>query len=807
VDTEHFVQFYETDTFLIDSLSSFISTGLTAGDGAVVLATDPHLKSLDKRLSEIGIDVDSHRASGQFFCMDAEQALHELRKDGGISWEHFDGYVGGIISQVTQRGKRPVRIFGELVALLWAEGKYDAAIELEQQWNELKQKTPFSLYCAYPMGDIGKKEFDEPFRHVCLTHSKVLPAESYSSITDSNDKLRAIALLQQKARSLEVEVAERNLTEDSLRSVKGELEMQVADLRHLHELSLVLNRTHDLDEVLNKVLDAALSVQRAGFGLLSLSADTQDGIQVKCSRGFDDEFLKFIDFVPSGSGSCGTCFLRKEQVVVEDVETDPSMEKYRDPASKAGVRACHSTPLITRAGAIIGVLSIHFAQPHRPSERETRLMDLYAQIAVNAIENARLHHEMHLELTKSEAVLMREQMARSEAEDANRMKDEFLATVSHELRTPLNAILGWTHMLRGGRLDQATSERALETIERNAKSQAQLVEDILDVSRVISGKLRLNTSLVDLSSVINAAIDSVQLAADSKSIGLEVKLETSARQVLGDAGRLQQVIWNLLSNAIKFTPDNGRVMVRLKQVDSNVTIQVTDTGQGISAEFLPCVFDRFRQADSTSTRRSGGLGLGLSIVRHLVELHGGRVAVESDGEGRGTTFLITLPLPRKQTGELRPGVLEALTRKVETTRSAPRSSLPSLAGVNILLVDDDADTLHFMEVMLQENGAQVETASSAAEALELIRWYRPQVFVFDLAMPDEDGFTLLKKVRESEVDQLKPIPAIALTANVRIEDRVRALSSGFSMFVPKPVELDELVVAIANLVGVSHSVS
>ena len=343
--------------------------------------------------------------------------------------------------------------------------------------------------------------------------------------------------------------------------------------------------------------------------------------------------------------------------------------------------------------------------------------------------------------------------------------------------------------------------RAMETIDRNAKAQAQLIEDILDVSRVITGKLRLHSEPVDIASVINAAIDSVQLAIDSKDLHLEVTLDPSARHTFGDSGRLQQIVWNLLSNAIKFTPSGGRIEVKVKRAAGNMQLRVSDTGHGISPDFLPYIFDRFRQADGTTTRNHGGLGLGLAIVRHLVELHGGSIEADSKGLAEGATFTITLPLApqsstrrKKVTGTLR----------AEEVSNGHFSSLPSLDAVKVLLVDDDPDTLQVVRVMLDGSKAVVQTAASVSEALEIIEWYKPHVLVSDLAMPGEDGYSLIRKVRARGIVDGSELPAIALTSYVRVEDRTRALSAGFNMFVPKPVQPEELVTAIANLVETSE---
>jgi signal transduction histidine kinase/ActR/RegA family two-component response regulator len=612
-DQEHFVQFYEADGFLMNSLSGFIGNAISAGDGAIVVATKPHRDGLDELLRANGVDVKGAKARGRYASLDAAETLSRFMVDGSPQPERFHEVLGNVIASVTD-GRSRVRAFGEMVALLWTEGNHSAAVRLEELWNDLQKSHSFSLFCAYPLNGLGGERFIEPTSSVCKVHSRVIPAESYGDLSDPDARLRAIAMLQQKAKSLESEIRERRLVEERLR------------------LSLV-----------------------------------------------------------------------------------------------------------------------------------------------------------------------GEQMARAESESANRMKDEFLATVSHEIRTPLNAIIGWSHLLRSGRLDEATRMRAVETIDRNAKSQAQLIEDILDVSRMITGKLRLNNETVDIASVINAAIDSVQLAVDSKDLKLEIKLDPTARHTLGDANRLQQVVWNLLSNAIKFTPSGGRILVRVERAGEDLQIQVSDSGQGIGPDFLPFIFERFRQADGTTTRQQGGLGLGLAIVRHLIELHGGTIEADSAGENKGSTFTIKLPLAPQDTKGRKKLAKDQQAR--ETTR-ASFAPLPPLDNVKVLLVDDDADTLQILSVMLIESRATVQTASSVAQALEILEWYQPNVLVSDLAMPGEDGYSLINKIRAGEALTERQMPVVALTSYVRVEDRAQALSAGFNMFVPKPVQPDELITAIASLAEV-----
>ncbi len=393
--------------------------------------------------------------------------------------------------------------------------------------------------------------------------------------------------------------------------------------------------------------------------------------------------------------------------------------------------------------------------------------------------------------------LLFEQVARQQAESANRMKDEFLATLSHELRTPLNSILGWAGMLRTRKFDEKTTFKALETIERNAKIQAQLIEDILDVSKIIRGKLQLVLHPVNLAFVIEAALDTVRLAAQAKALEIETILQSSTSIVSGDLNRLQQIIWNLLTNAIKFTPEGGKIEVRLVSVDSYAEVTISDTGIGISPEFLPHVFERFRQADSTISRAYGGLGLGLAIVSRLVEMHGGSISVYSAGEGQGTTFILKLPLLNNVESE------QVIVEELEehSVSISPTSYSPNLDDLQILVVDDESDVCELLAIALEEYGAQVTTANSVAEAIKVLDCLHPDILISDIGMPEEDGYTLLSKVRKIEAERGWRIPAMALTAYVRQEDYIQSVSSGFQMHVSKPVDTTKLIEAIAKLAG------
>jgi PAS domain S-box-containing protein len=429
-------------------------------------------------------------------------------------------------------------------------------------------------------------------------------------------------------------------------------------------------------------------------------------------------------------------------------------------------------------GRIIGTVEVQSYERGAYKEGHVAAMRMGANLTAVAIENVRL--------------LEQESRARAAAEESNRLKDEFLATVSHELRTPLTAILGWARMLETGGLDQDTVSRAIQTIRRNAKSQAQIIDDILDVSRIITGNLHLDLQPVELAPIIEAAINVVRPTADAKGIKIETQFDSQPTMVPGDANRLQQVVWNLLSNGIKFTPSGGLVQISINHSASYAEIKVSDNGQGIHAEFLPFVFDRFRQADSTTTRRHGGLGLGLAIVRHLVEIHGGAVLAESPGPEKGANFTVRLPVVSPRTNQ-------SLNNRQGNLECMDLEYIPTLNGLHVLVVDDDRDTLAMIVAMLAEARAKVTAAPSVAEAIARIKESRPDVIVSDIAMPGHDGYELIQKVRELDGNQVPIIPALAITAYAGEEDRARALSCGFQDYLPKPIEPSELIAIVAKL--------
>jgi PAS domain S-box-containing protein len=414
-----------------------------------------------------------------------------------------------------------------------------------------------------------------------------------------------------------------------------------------------------------------------------------------------------------------------------------------------------------------------------------------SKIARDITERVRAERELQRLLASESAARAQAESARQQAEAASRAKDEFLATISHEIRSPLNAILGWSQILNKTGLDEETLSRASQSIERNARAQVQLLSDLLDISRVITGKLKINSHPVEVRTALDAALESMRAAAEAKSLTIEVRELDEHAIVSGDPERLQQVFWNLLSNAVKFTPTHGHIAITVQRTSFHVEIIVKDSGVGIETEFLPYVFDRFTQADTGSTRQHQGLGLGLAIVRHLVELHGGSVHASSDGEGKGSTFGVSLPI-RPRSEEIAKDVAALNTQGLDDL-----ADRIALAKLKVLIVDDERDARELLSAMLSAKGAEVKTVSSAKEALDEIRKWRPSILVSDICMPGEDGYALIRRVRK--LADVGRVPAVALTAYARAEDRLRALAAGFQAHVAKPVEASELLMVIASL--------
>jgi PAS domain S-box-containing protein len=568
----------------------------------------------------------------------------------------------------------------------------------------------------------------------------------------------------------------RDITERS--QLLASAQEHAVNTEKLGEVGATVASTLDREAIVQKVTDIATELTRAEFGAFFYNVTEPDSGDVymlyTLSGAPKEAFAKFPH--PRATAVFAPTFYGDGPVRLDDVTADPRYGKNPPyagmPPGHLPVRSYLAVPVKGVNGDVIGGLFFGHSRIGVFTEQHERLALGVAAWASVALENARLYDE---------------------AKVANRMKDEFLAVLSHELRTPLNAILGYARLLRGNIITGDKAVRGLEILERNAASLTQIVEDVLDVSRIVSGKIRLDVQPVELPWIIDNAVATVEPAADARSVRVQTVIDPRVGPVSGDPGRLQQVVWNLVSNAVKFTPKQGRVQVRLELVNSHVEIVVSDTGVGIRPDFLPYVFERFRQAEAGTTRKTGGLGLGLAIVRHIVEMHGGTVEASSAGEGKGATFRVRLPLMI-----VHPQTVEVRREHPRSERVTPLASLGDLQGVRVVAVDDEEDALILLRAVLETAGGVVTTFSSPVQALARLADVRPQVLVIDLGMAEMDGFELIRRIRASE-SGIRDIPAAALTAFARSEDRTKALRSGFEMHLAKPVDPAELVASVATL--------
>jgi len=589
---------------------------------------------------------------------------------------------------------------------------------------------------------------------------------------------------------------------DQVKRAQEALRDETAVLELLNRSGSALASTRDLQPLLQQVTDAATNISGARFGALFYhdTGDHGDAMTLHTlSSGAPAGFAQFGQ--PRATALFGPS-MRGEGIVrsndlLRDARYGRNAPHRGVPAGHPAVRSYLAVPVALSGGAVIGCLLFGHPEPDMFNERTERIIAGIAAQAAVAIDNARLYEASRQAAEERKVLLDRERQARAEAERTSQMKDEFLATLSHELRTPLTAILGWSQVLRRGSRDQADLHRGLLTIERNARAQAQLIEDLLDMSSIASGKVQLDMLPLAPAAVAAAAVDTVRAAAEAKQIRIDMDFDRGAGMVSGDPNRLQQVIWNLLSNALKFTPRGGHVKVGVQRDgDDHIAISVADSGIGIAPGFLDHVFERFRQADATTTRQHGGLGLGLAIVKHLVEQHGGTVAAASAGEGQGASF--TVRLPRRPGGDRGDNAPAGAAPRV-----GRRAAAHDLSGLQVLVVDDEDDARELIKRILADCNADVLTAATAAEALQLLQHARPDLMVSDLGMPEVDGYGLLDRIRALGPARGGDLPAIALTAFARSEDRIKALSSGFLAHISKPVEPNELIAKVAAT-GAAH---
>ncbi|HEX2688146.1 MAG TPA: ATP-binding protein [Kofleriaceae bacterium] len=608
---------------------------------------------------------------------------------------------------------------------------------------------------------------------------------------DETEMLREVAF--ENAR---VVLATRQRVEEELRRAKAALEEQSRDLELLNRTGAMLGAELDLEALVQAITDAGTQLSGAEFGAFFYAVQNPVGgmFTLYTLSGAPRGAFERLGH-PRATPLLALTFEDKRVVRIGNVHEDSHYGRwsphYGMPAGHLPVCSYLAVPVTLRSGEVAGGLLFGHSQPNMFTQRHERLLAGLAAQAGIAIDNARMYEDARRTASDREQLLEAERAARAEVERVSVMKDEFLATLSHELRTPLNAILGWSDMLLSHNLE-GKFRRGLEIIARNARIQAQLIEDLLDMNRILSGKLRLDIQRLDLATTIEAVIDSLSPSANAKSLTLHKTLDPSVGPVFGDPQRLQQILGNLLSNSIKFTPHGGTIDVLLKRVTTHVEICVTDSGIGISPDFLPHVFERFRQADSSTTRKHGGLGLGLSIVKHLVELHGGSVVAESPRDRRGARFIVKLPI-------------HAIRDKDEAHPPGRTSAIHELAfqltGVRVLVVDDEHDARELISSVLASVGAVPSTAVSAVEALALLAEHSFDLIISDIGMPERDGYQLMRAVRAMPPERGGKTPAIAVTAFARSEDRTRALLAGYQVHLAKPIEPHELVVTAGSLTG------
>ena len=620
---------------------------------------------------------------------------------------------------------------------------------------------------------------------VLMSFAKLQPQTNSISIviTDLSAQKTLEEKLRQAKEGLEEQVSERTKElRDSESRLFAILEHSAADLKAMRRLNeigtLCAKDGKDVEGCLVEILNVAVEICGADKGNIQLVDRESGKLKLSAHSGFDDRFLEFFANIADGASACGAALNTQQRVIIEDVNeseifNDESLAVIRE----AGVRAVQAVPLISSTANLLGILSLHFEESHRPSEQELRLMDLLARQTADYLERIRVEGER-------EQLLAREHDLRHTAEEANRLKDEFLAIMSHELRNPLNVILGYAELLlRMEEIKESPNlKRMADAVKRNAMAQSKLIRDLLDLSRLRSGKLELNRETVSPVASIENAIETVRMDAAAKQIAIEVTAPDDLLFVKADPVRLEQIIWNLLNNSIKFTPANGKIEVRLEEEGNHIVLTVNDNGQGIDPSFLPHIFEIFRQADAGTNRAQAGMGIGLAVVQQLVELHGGSVAACSEGVGKGATFRITLPRSAQSKSENRPGI---------------DLGLGTLDGMSILVVDDSEDTTEMVQHLLTISGATVCAATSGPEALRVAGEQDFDVVLSDISMPGMDGFEFLQRLRK--LPGKKDLPAIALTGFGRPEDVQRAAKEGFYAHLTKPFDIEALAGLLQKL--------
>ncbi|HEY7182370.1 MAG TPA: PAS domain S-box protein [Blastocatellia bacterium] len=742
-----------------------------------------------KRVNKSGVELKGTRKGGKEIPV--EVAFGEYGADGKRVFT-------GVVRDITERKRAEA---ARLAAETHYKELFDNANDIIYTCDLEGKFTSLNLTAERITGHKRDDVLTKDISNIVAPESLPLVRQTIADrITNKTDAAPyEIEIICKDGRRLPVEINARLIYEGgrpvAIQGIARDTSERKRDERVRHRLSRQAALRADISDILTagditlrqslqKCAEAIVAHLDAAFARIWLFNDKEQVLELQASAGIYTRIDGTHSRVPLGQFKIGAIAEEKAPSLTNDLANDPRVSD-REWARREGLVSFAGYPLLI-GDRVIGVIAM-FSKEKLETDNLNSL-EMVADKVVQGVQRRWIEEQRA-------AFLEREQAARRLAEDANRLKDDFLAMISHELRAPLTAILGWAQMLRSGALDRASAERALLTIERNAKSQAHLVGDLLDASRITSGKLALETRPVELMSIVEAAVDAVRPSVEAKNLRMQIVLEPWVGPFNGDQERLKQVVWNLLSNAIKFTPQGGLIEVRLERLESKALLIVSDTGQGIDPEYLPYVFDRFSQMDSSSRRRQGGLGLGLAIVKHIVELHGGAIYAYSRGEGQGSDFMVTLPLA-VQNGEGEGSTLWAAPRvEGDETRSG------TLGGVRVLVVDDEHDTREVLSVMLTRYGAEIRTAGSAAEAMTVFSQWLPDVLVSDIGMPEEDGYALIKKIRALPQENGADVPAIALTAFASAQDKKIALAAGFQRHLAKPIEPVALAKNVALILG------
>jgi PAS domain S-box-containing protein len=855
----HIAQFYDDEAFLAGVVADFLIEGITAREPALLVATPSHTVAFLNALEARQVDVKSLMADGRLTTIDACELLAEFMTGDTPDAAKFEASVGSVVERLLVPGVTSVRVYGEMVEVLCGEGRSEAAVCLEDLWNRLAQRHPFHLLCAYSMANFDRAADADAFRRICKCHDRAIPTGRYLSLPTDQGRAAEVLRLQQRSRSLEREIARQRELEEALREALADRCRAEHELTDFIENAAVGLHRVDTD---GRILWA----NRAELELLGYTQDEYVGrhisefhedaaaLQTLLDRLARGETVRDFEATLRAKDGSPRYVLVTSNAFVQDDKLVHTRCFTRDITAlrRADNIARHLSAIVLSSDDTIvskdlnGIIkswnpaaermfgftaeeaigrSIRMIiPPDRQAEEDEVLSRIRRGQSVDHFETIRRRKdgsELAVSLTVSpiigangevigaskiarditqrkqieaerDLLLAREQEARRDAERANRLKDDFLALVSHELRTPIQAIIGWVKIARSLGDPDPKMLRALDVIDRNVRAQVRLIDDLVDAARITTGKLQIASEHVHLHRAVIDAVESVRPAVAAKSLELRLKIEPGAYVVVGDAARLQQVVANLLSNAVKFTTE-GRIEVRLTRENGQACIVVRDTGRGIAPEFLPFVFDRFRQAEVGVDRQHSGLGLGLAIVRYLAEAHGGSVSAESEGIDKGSTFSICLPLV-----------------DVSDEISQPGMSMDDegvlLAGLRALVVDDIGDCREVLQFMLEQRGADVRTASSVDEALELCERQSFDILLSDLSMPTRDGFALIHAVRHASAKRLRSAPAIAVTAYGDSASRAEALAAGFDDFLVKPVAADDLISAVTRLLDESKPI-